>query len=89
MTPSKIRLAAAAMGKGGTIVADLCKEANEPNALWTRCPRRDLAIGWKTGDPTPVGNFTGVESGLPSRAASPEPCRHVPSVPEAAMVGDM
>jgi DNA invertase Pin-like site-specific DNA recombinase len=45
MTPAKLRLAQAAMGKRGTIVADLCKELGD--AVPACVPYRSAAGAWK------------------------------------------
>jgi DNA invertase Pin-like site-specific DNA recombinase len=51
MTPAKLRLAAAAMGKRGTVVADLCKELGVTSQTLYRhvSPDRHAAIGSQGG----------------------------------------
>jgi hypothetical protein len=48
MTPAKLRLAQHALGKKGTVVADLCNELGiTPNPLSPRLPHRGAKIEWK------------------------------------------
>ena len=50
MTPAKVRLAAAAMGKKGTVVGDLCEELGiTRSTIYRRVPYRGASTGWEEG----------------------------------------